>query len=131
MLKLNVFGEDAKFEHIGIAVGSIKESAGGKLEIFDEETQKVRVAFVKINGIDIELIEPLGADSPVTTGLKKGQRLLHICFKVADLKDAIKKAKGHGFHCIAEPVPAQAFEGKKIAWLFSRTYGLIEWIGER
>lgn len=126
MLELNVFGEDAVFDHIGLALESIKDVFGDKLEIVSDDIQKVSVAFVKMAGITVELIEPLSENSPVNSSLKNDQRLVHLCFQVSDIGDAIKKGRKNGFHCIAKPVPAKAFKNKKIAWLYSKTYGLVE-----
>ncbi len=126
MLELNVFGEDAVFDHIGLALESIKDVFGDKLEIVSDDIQNVSVAFIKWGGIKVELIEPLNEDSPIIPSLKKGQRLVHLCFRVSDIDDAIKKGRKNGFHCIAKSVPAKAFKNKRITWLFSKTYGLIE-----
>ncbi len=59
-------------------------------------------------GIKVELIEPLNANTTIDLSLKKGQRLVHLCFRVSDIDDAIKKGRKNGFHCIAKPVPAKA-----------------------
>jgi len=58
--------------------------------------------------------------------LKKQQSLYHLCFEVKTIEKAIEMARKHGFHCIAAPVPAKAFGSRRIAWLFSRDYGLVE-----
>ncbi len=105
---------------------SIKDVFSDKLEIVSDDIQNVSVAFIKMAGIKVELIEPLNENSPVNSNLKKGQRLVHLCFSVSDIGDAIKKGRTNGFHCIARPVPAKAFKNKRIAWLFSTTYGLVE-----
>lgn len=81
---------------------------------------------VNFDGLTIELVEPLNRGSPVTNMLKKGQSLYHLCFQVKDIRQAIEAAGEGGFHCIAKPSPARAFKDKRIAWLFSKTYGLIE-----
>lgn len=126
MLELNMFGDAAVFDHVGLAVKSIKNVVSNNLEIVSDEIQKVSVAFIKINCIKIELIEPLGENTPITSNLERGQHLVHLCFRVRDIDVAIRKGRENGFHCIAKPVPAKVFMGKKITWLFSRTYGLIE-----
>ena len=105
---------------------SIKDVYGDDLEIVSDDIQNVSVAFIKMAGITVELIEPLNENSPINSSLKKGQRLMHLCFQVPDIGDAIKKGRENGFHCIAKPVPAKAFKNKRIAWLFSKTYGLVE-----
>jgi len=126
MFDLNPFGEDAVFDHVGIAVFSIRDVVGDKVEVTDDELQKVTVGFVDMHGLKIELVQPFGEDTPIKESLKKNQKLLHLCFRVHYLKEAMVEARKHGFHCIAQPKPAKAFQHKRIAWLFSRVYGLIE-----
>jgi methylmalonyl-CoA/ethylmalonyl-CoA epimerase len=121
----NYFGENAEFEHAGIAVKSIKDAVK-EADITEDPIQKVKVAFISINGFRIELIEPIADKSPVTKFLEKGQSLYHICFRVPDIRIAIDTARKNGFHCIAKPVPAKAFNEKNIAWVFSKVYGLFE-----
>lgn len=85
-----------RLNHVGVATPSIEESV--KLyrdvlgattihEPFDLPEQGVRVCFVDVENSQIELIEPLGADSPVHGFLAKnpkgGQH--HVCFEVADI----------------------------------------------
>jgi len=121
------FGENAEFEHAGIAVRSINDAAQG-LEITEDPIQKVRVAFLEINNFRIELIEPITEKSPIRNILDKGQNLYHLCFRVPDMKNALETARKNGFHCIARPVPAKAFNERNIAWVFSKVYGLFELI---
>ena len=123
--EFNFFGENAKFNHIGIAVSSIKELSP-ESELTKDEIQKVYVSFVSLNGVAVELIEPLNDDSPVALSIEKGIKLVHICYKVSDIERALKKCREHGFKCIAEPQPASAFNNQKIAWVYSKHYGLFE-----
>jgi len=123
----NFFGEHAEFEHAGIAVRSIAKAAPG-VEITADPIQKVSVAFIHVNNIKVELIEPLTDNSPIANILHKGQSLYHLCFSVPDMQKALETARKHGFHCIAKPVPAKAFNEAKIAWVYSMVYGLFELI---
>lgn len=122
---LKFFGEDAVLDHIGIAVRSIDENLKNANKITDP-VQRVRVAFMKLQDVMIELVEPIDDDSPVTRYLHKGNTLYHMCYRVPDINSAIKISREKGFHCIAKPVPAVAFNNRKIAWLFSKAYGLFE-----
>jgi len=122
---LDFLGGNAKFDHIGIAVSSI-DGVLKNTKKTEDPIQKVYIAFTKLCNFKLELVEPLGESSPVSNIIKKGQSLYHICFKVKDMQAAITAARKNGFNCIASPVPAVAFNNKKIAWLFSRTFGLIE-----
>jgi methylmalonyl-CoA/ethylmalonyl-CoA epimerase len=123
--ELNFFGDDARFHHIGMAVPSIREVSPDS-RITKDEIQNVFVSFVSLNGVNIELIEPEGTDSPILLSLKKGIKLVHICYEVDDIEEALKECRKHRFHCIARPQPAAAFNNNKIAWIYSRHYGLFE-----
>ena len=123
---LKIFGEEATFHHIGVAVQSIKQALKEETPIIVDRTQRVSVAFVRFNGITIEFIQPLEKNTPITNNLLKGQRLVHVCFQVPHLEKAILRGRKHGFHCIAKPVEAVAFDNRRITWLFSKIYGLVE-----
>jgi methylmalonyl-CoA/ethylmalonyl-CoA epimerase len=121
-----LFGNGTAFHHIGLAVRSIADAAGTDVEVVRDDTQKVSVAFVDMAGVRVELIEPAAEKSPVTLSLQKGQQLVHMCFEVANMDRALEAAKADGFHRLGRPVPARAFANRRIAWVFSRTYGLLE-----
>ena len=69
----------------------------------------MRVCFVDTPNSQIELIEPLGEDSPITKFLEKnplgGQH--HVCFEVPDIHEAISAAQS----VIAIPVGERAARG--------------------
>jgi len=124
MYELNPFGKKTKLHHIGIAVKSIKKiNPSGKITI--DNTQKVKVSFLTLNGVKIELLEPYGNRSPIIDSLKKNIKLLHICYTVPNIEYALKESRKFGFHCISKPVLAKTFK-KKIAWVYSNEYGLFE-----
>jgi methylmalonyl-CoA/ethylmalonyl-CoA epimerase len=123
---LAALGSDATFDHVGVAVRSIREIAGVEAVVTEDPVQRVSVAFVDIAGLRMELIQPLGRPSPIDESLQSGRALVHLCFRVPDLKAALGRARQAGMHQIARPVAARAFDNRSIAWLFSRTIGLIE-----
>ena len=84
------------------------------------------MAFVCINGLSVELIEPCDEQSPVLRSLNEGIKLLHVCYIVPDLPVAMNMGREHGFHRIRQPIPAKAFGNAKIAWMYSNRYGLFE-----
>lgn len=124
MYSLHLFGENVEFDHVGLAVRSMPADLE-KQKIFDP-LQHVNVAFININGLRVELVEPVGERSPVVNLLKKNQSLYHLCFRTRNIPESLEKAKENGFHCIAKPVEAVAFGNKNIVWLYSRQYGLVE-----
>jgi methylmalonyl-CoA/ethylmalonyl-CoA epimerase len=119
------FGESARFHHVGMVVRSIQDLFPG-IEPIPDPIQRVRVAFVDMHGAVVELIEPHGDVSPVTRALQRGERLVHLCYQVDDLHAALASAESGGFHTIHSPVPAIAFGGRLIAWVFHPHFGLCE-----
>ncbi len=88
-----------RLNHVGVATPSIERSLAMYRDLFgakphgapfDLPAQGVRVCFVDAPNSQIELIEPLGADSPIVKFLEKnpagGQH--HVCFEVADIEAA-------------------------------------------
>lgn len=130
MIKVNIFGKNAQLHHIGLAVTSISKEVKilgcKKPKVFLDKIQKVKVAFINLNGAPIELIEPIDNNSPITLNLKKKQSLVHICYEVPCFKKAVKNARKFGFYSISTPVDAKAFQDKKIIWLYNQSFGLIE-----
>ena len=122
---VNLFGAGTRFHHVGLAVASIDDAAPGLPKTHDP-TQRVSVAFQDVHGAVIELIEPAGERSPIAASLKKGTKLVHLCYEVPDIHAAISVAEGGGMHVVAAPTPAVAFDGRRIAWVYHEVYGLIE-----
>jgi len=122
---LDVFGAEARFHHVGIAVKEISEVLPTSDPVHDP-IQRVSVAFVRMNGVPVELVEPEGPQSPVQKSLAKGAKLLHICYEVPDLDDALEACSRHGFRRLSSPAPAAAFDGRQIVWVYSGDYGLFE-----
>jgi methylmalonyl-CoA/ethylmalonyl-CoA epimerase len=119
-------GEDAVFDRVGLAAASIREAADGEIDTFTDPIQQETVGFVNLNGARSQMVKPAYLESPIAAVLERQRLLLHLHFRVGDLEQAIESAKRNGFHCIGEPAPAVAFENRRLACLFSRTYGLIE-----
>ncbi len=125
-----------KFHHIGVVVKNIKEAFENYkkylgfdkiTEIYTDEVQQVRVAFLEIgDNVMIELIEPLGEDSPIMNFLKKGGGLNHICYQVEDIEKEVETLREKGALIVCKPVPARAYEGNKIAFLYTPDKNLIE-----
>ncbi len=96
-----------RLNHVGVATPSIERSLAMYRDLFgakphgaafDLPAQGVRVCFVDAPNSQIELIEPLGADSPIVKFLEKnpagGQH--HVCFEVADIEAARTHFEGKG-----------------------------------
>jgi methylmalonyl-CoA/ethylmalonyl-CoA epimerase len=103
-----------RLNHVGVATPSIEQSivlyrdllgATAIGEPFDLPSQKVRVCFVDTPNSQIELLEPLGEDSPIAKFLEKnplgGQH--HVCYEVPDIHQAKAWLEGKGARVLGEP----------------------------
>ena len=103
-----------RLNHIGVATPSIADSIAFWRDVmgattihapFDLPAQGVKVCFVDTPNTQIELIEPLGADSPIHGFLAKnpvgGQH--HVCFEVPDIHKAKAWFEGQGKRVLGEP----------------------------
>lgn len=103
-----------RLNHVGVATPSIENSVAlyrDKLgatnihEPFDLPPQGVRVCFVDLPNTQIELIEPLGENSPLHGFLAKnpagGQH--HVCFEVPDIREAAADMAAKGAKVLGEP----------------------------
>jgi len=122
---INIFKEDCKFHHIGLAVKSINVLFP-KLEPVIDPIQKVKVAFINLQGTTLELLEPMDETSPIYNNLKNNNKLCHICFEVSNLNNAIENGKKAKFHVIQKPVSAVALGNRKVCFLFHSDYQIIE-----
>jgi methylmalonyl-CoA/ethylmalonyl-CoA epimerase len=97
-------------------------------EIIEDPVQKVKLLFLKKdNDPLIELVEPLTSLSPITSILKKsGSSLYHTCYEVSDIVSSFSDLRKAGFVPVVKPVQAIAFQGRRVAFLYKSTVGLIE-----
>ena len=124
--------------HVGLAVDSIashaeqyRQALGIDLcgEIVEDDIQRVRVAFARVGpNTFIELVEPLDASSPIAGVLKNGGGIYHLCYLVPDLDGAIDRVRKAGGRLVSGPNPARAFGGRRIAWVYTSTRTLIEFL---
>ncbi|KPV42463.1 hypothetical protein AN477_17390 [Alicyclobacillus ferrooxydans] len=111
---------------MGVAVQSARTLGLDGILMTHDPIQKVNVGFINVGDSCVEVIEPASSDSPIINSLKKGIKIVHICYEVDDIQDAIQTAELKKFKAIKQPVPAVAFAGRLIAWVYSPTWGLYE-----
>lgn len=75
---------------------------------------------------EVELLQPLGADTPVGRFLaRRGPGIHHICYRVADLDAALDACRRAGYQLIDE-LPRQGAGGHRIAFVHPRsTAGIL------
>jgi len=127
-----------RLHHIGFVVSSIEQAMPGFVRSmmaewsgrsFEDPLQKAKVAFLTTRAGDaqIELVEPLGDDSPVQRFLQQaGGGLHHLCYEVADLEQELADFRSRGAVIAKRPKPAVAFGGRRIAWVITGEKLLVE-----
>jgi methylmalonyl-CoA/ethylmalonyl-CoA epimerase len=128
-----------KLLHVGVAVPSLDPATESLATLFgyrvasgpfDDPIQKVAVNFLTASDQDtteIELIAPLAEDSPIRAMLAKGNGgAYHLCFETNDIDAALSHMQNHRCIVVAKPVPAVAFQGRRIAWIYTPSRQLFE-----
>jgi len=127
--------------HIGFVVASIGEAAermtrllrgawDGK--VVHDPCQAVRVTFLRQNSPGdplLELVEPVSDDSHIGAFIKRhGAGLHHVCYEVDSLDEQLAASRAAGALIAREPLPATAFDGRRIAWVYTRDRLLLEYL---
>ena len=97
--------------------------------IVEDSTQKVRVVLIGTSmddPVNIELISPIGEDSPVNDVLKRRQPIYHLCYEVDNIEEAGAEARKNGAVPISQPVEAPLFDERKICFLYTKDHYVIE-----
>jgi LAO/AO transport system kinase len=83
----------------------------------------VRVRFLETRGAALEILEPLGDESPVARFLAaRGPGLHHVAFRVADLRQTLDQLRARGVRLIDE-VPRPGAHGAQIAFVHPASAG--------
>lgn len=100
-----------------------------------DPVQKVNATFIEIvpdQGVYLELLEPVSEDSPISSYLKKGGGLHHLCFEVDDVDAACDRLGKKGYRCVTYPTACLGFdrsfglEGTRIAFFLAPMRLLVE-----
>lgn len=120
-----------KIDHIAIAVPDLDSAIPHYRDILGltflgtEEVpdQKVKVAMFNVDGVHIELLEPLNPESPISQFLeKKGGGIHHIAFRVDDAGAQITDMEQKGVRMLdREPRPGA--HGTRIAFAHPKSLG--------
>jgi methylmalonyl-CoA/ethylmalonyl-CoA epimerase len=131
---------EGSLHHVGFVVSSIQDTVRGFAEsigaqwdekIFHDPNQGVNVTFLQTaQSADplTELVEPASDKSPVLPFLKRGGGLHHLCFVVDSLEKQLELCRSQGTLVVRAPLPAVAFAGRRIAWVYTRQKLLIEYL---
>ncbi|MDQ3821983.1 MAG: methylmalonyl-CoA epimerase [Actinomycetota bacterium] len=111
--------------HLGVAVADLGDAVETYERLFDarlehRETvpeQGVEAASLLVGDGRVELLSPLGEDTPVGRFLaKRGPGMHHVAYEVADIRDALARLAGEGAELIDEQ-PRQGLFGLEVAFV--------------
>ena len=95
-----------------------------------EPSHGVTVVFVTLPNTKIELLEPLGADSPIAAFLARNPAggIHHICYEVEDILAARDQLKAAGARVLGDGEPKIGAHGKPVLFLHPKDFlgSLIE-----
>ena len=123
-----------KLNHVGVATPSIENSWKLYREVMgvDDITPKralpeqgVWVSFVNLPNAQIELIEPLGADSPLHGFLARNPRggQHHVCFEVEDILAARDEMRAKGATVLGTGEPRIGAHGVPVIFVHPKDMG--------
>jgi methylmalonyl-CoA/ethylmalonyl-CoA epimerase len=134
-----------RLNHVAIAVPDIEAASRIYREILGAKVSDpvalpehgVTTVFVDLPNTRIELLEPLGTDSPIAAFLERNPAggMHHMCLEVADIEAACAHLKGQGARVLGDGKPRIGAHGRPVVFLHPKDFGgallELEEAGER
>ena len=127
-----------RLNHVAIAAPDLaaatalyRDTLGAKVsEPLPQPAHGVTVVFIELPNTKIELLEPLGAASPIAKFLERNPDggIHHICYEVDDILAARDKLKAQGARVLGDGEPKTGAHGKPVLFLHPKDFNgtLIE-----
>ncbi len=119
----------SRIDHIGVAVEEIEPALelyrdGLELQVAHREVvaeQGVEAVLLDVGENHVELLAPLGADTPVGRFLaKQGPGLHHVAYQVQDIEATLERLRRAGLRLIDEK-PRTGIRGSRVAFVHPRS----------
>jgi methylmalonyl-CoA/ethylmalonyl-CoA epimerase len=121
-----------RLNHVAIAVPDLAAAAAQYRDTLgarvgapqDEPDHGVTVIFIELPNTKIELLHPLGADSPIAGFLQKNPAggIHHICYEVADIAAARDRLIARGARVLGSGEPKIGAHGKPVLFLHPKDF---------
>ncbi len=121
-----------RLNHVAIAVHSLeagiaiyRDVLGAKVSAPQPEPNHgVTVVFVELPNTKIELLEPLGANSPIAKFLEGNPSggIHHVCYEVADIFAARDQMTAKGARVLGDGTPKIGAHGKPVLFLHPKDF---------
>ncbi|MEE9446528.1 MAG: methylmalonyl-CoA epimerase [Arenicellales bacterium] len=116
-----------KLNHIAIAVPDLQKAAHFYAEVLGATISEplalpehgVTTIFVELENTKLELLHPLGKDSPIEKFLAKHPDggIHHYCLEVDDLDTTIKQLKNKNIRVLGDGTPKTGAHGKPVVFI--------------
>jgi methylmalonyl-CoA epimerase len=122
-----------RIDHIGVAVEDLDAAIalyqdGLEMPLVHRETvesQGVEAVLLDVGEGHVELLAPLGPETPVGKYLaRKGPGLHHVAYAVADIDATLESLRGAGLRLIDE-APRTGIRGSRVAFLHPASTGSV------
>ncbi|MGH1352101.1 MAG: methylmalonyl-CoA epimerase [Methyloligellaceae bacterium] len=121
-----------KLNHVAIAVSSLDDAVAVYRDTLGAEVSEklelpehgVTTVFVNLPNTKIELLEPLGADSPIQNFLDRNASggVHHICYEVEDILAARDKLVAAGARVLGDGEPKTGAHNKPVLFLHPKDF---------
>ncbi len=121
-----------RLNHVAIAVADLAAAAaiyrdrlGAKVsEAVPQPEHGVSTIFIELPNTKIELLEPLGENSPIAAFLERNPAggIHHICYEVEDIYAARDRLMAQGARILGDGTPKTGAHGKPVLFLHPKDF---------
>ena len=121
-----------RLNHVAIAVSDIAKASKVYRDTLGAEVSAkvaqpdhgVSTVFITLPNTKIELLEPLGSDSPIAKFLERNPDggIHHVCYEVPDIRVARDKLKAQGARVLGDGEPKIGAHGKPVLFLHPKYF---------
>lgn len=121
-----------RLNHIAIAVPDLAVASAKYRDLLGAQVSQpqalpehgVTVVFIDTGNSKVELLEPLGENSPIAAFLAKnpGGGMHHVCFEVPDLVAAAARLVAGGARVLGDGSPKTGAHGKPVLFLHPKDF---------
>ena len=121
-----------RLNHVAIVVPDLAQAASIYAELLGADVSApldlpehgVTTVFIELPNTKIELLHPLGDDSPIATFLERnpGGAMHHVCYEVDDIMAARDKLTAAGARVIGDGEPIIGAHGKPVLFLHPKDF---------
>ena len=121
-----------RLNHVAIAVPDLAAAAAQYRDLLGarvsppvaQPAHGVTTVFIELPNTKIELLHPLGADSPISGFLERNRAggMHHVCYEVADIRAARDRLVARGARVLGDGEPRIGAHGKPVLFLHPKDF---------